>query len=82
MDQEAVVDGSLVTSRNPKDIPAFNREVAKRLSNTKLRGVVGTELPSDRTASTASAVRPFGAPLLGLADSPEYAIVTSRISDS
>jgi protease I len=29
VDQEAVVDGNLVTSRNPKDIPAFNREVAK-----------------------------------------------------
>jgi protease I len=25
VDQEAVVDGNLVTSRNPKDIPAFNR---------------------------------------------------------
>ncbi len=29
VDQEAVVDGNLVTSRNPKDIPAFNREIAK-----------------------------------------------------
>jgi protease I len=37
VDQEAVVDGNLVTSRNPKDIPAFNREVAKLLSNAKLR---------------------------------------------
>lgn len=36
VDQEAVVDGNLVTSRNPKDIPAFNREVAKLLSNAKL----------------------------------------------
>ena len=25
VDREAVVDGNLVTSRNPKDIPAFNR---------------------------------------------------------
>jgi protease I len=29
VDQEAAVDGNLVTSRNPKDIPAFNREIAK-----------------------------------------------------
>jgi protease I len=29
VDRETVVDGNLVTSRNPKDIPAFNREVAK-----------------------------------------------------
>jgi len=27
VDQEAVVDGNLVTSRNPGDIPAFNREM-------------------------------------------------------
>jgi protease I len=37
VDQEAVVDGNLVTSRNPKDIPAFNREIASLLSKTKLR---------------------------------------------
>jgi protease I len=29
VDQETVVDGNLVTSRNPKDIPAFNREIVK-----------------------------------------------------
>ena len=29
VDREVVVDGNLVTSRNPKDIPAFNRELAK-----------------------------------------------------
>jgi protease I len=27
VDQECVVDGTLVTSRNPKDIPAFNRHI-------------------------------------------------------
>jgi protease I len=27
VDQEAVVDGNLITSRNPDDIPAFNREM-------------------------------------------------------
>jgi protease I len=29
VDQEVVVDGNLVTSRKPDDIPAFNRELAK-----------------------------------------------------
>jgi protease I len=29
VDQEAVVDGNLVTSRKPDNIPAFNREMIK-----------------------------------------------------
>jgi protease I len=29
VDEEAVVDGNLVTSRKPDDIPAFNREMIK-----------------------------------------------------
>lgn len=29
VDQEAAVDGNFVTSRNPHDIPAFNREIIK-----------------------------------------------------
>src|SRR3984957_5229410 len=29
VNQEAVVDGQLVTSRNPDDIPAFNREITR-----------------------------------------------------
>jgi protease I len=29
VDQEVVVDGNLVTSRKPDDIPAFNREIVK-----------------------------------------------------
>jgi protease I len=28
VDREVVVDRGLITSRNPKDIPAFNREIA------------------------------------------------------
>ena len=31
-DAEVVVDGNLVTSRNPDDIPAFNRELVSRLA--------------------------------------------------
>jgi protease I len=37
VDQEAVVDGNLVTSRNPKDIPAFNREIAKLFATVHSR---------------------------------------------
>ena len=29
VDQEVVVDGNLVTSRKPSDLPAFNREMIK-----------------------------------------------------
>jgi len=35
VDQEAVVDGNLVTSRNPKDIPAFNRAIAKLFAHAQ-----------------------------------------------
>ena len=37
VDQEVVVDGNLVTSRNPKDIPAFNREIAKLFADRTSR---------------------------------------------
>jgi protease I len=37
VDQETVVDGNLVTSRNPNDIPAFNREVAKLFATAQSR---------------------------------------------
>ena len=34
VDQEVVVDGNLVTSRKPDDIPAFNREMIQLFSHT------------------------------------------------
>lgn len=37
LDQEAVVDKSLVTSRSPDDIPAFNRETIKLFSGARGR---------------------------------------------
>ncbi len=37
VDEEAVVDGNLVTSRNPKDIPAFNREITKLFAAAQSR---------------------------------------------
>jgi protease I len=42
IDQEVVIDGKLVTSRKPDDLPAFNREFLKLLTDTNL-------LTSDRT---------------------------------
>ena len=37
VDQEAVVDKGLVTSRSPNDIPAFNREAIKLFSGARGR---------------------------------------------
>ncbi len=37
VDRETVVDDNLVTSRNPRDIPAFNREVAKLFATAQSR---------------------------------------------
>jgi protease I len=37
VDQETMVDGNLVTSRNPKDIPAFNREILKLFAAAQRR---------------------------------------------
>jgi protease I len=35
VDQEVVVDGNLVTSRKPDDLPAFNRELTKLFSQAR-----------------------------------------------
>ncbi len=37
VDKEVVVDGNLVTSRNPDDIPAFNREITKLFGSRQSR---------------------------------------------
>jgi protease I len=37
INQEVVVDGNLVSSRKPQDIPAFNREVSKLFSRPRPR---------------------------------------------
>ena len=34
-DAEVVVDGNLVTSRQPSDLPAFMREIVKKLKMKK-----------------------------------------------
>jgi protease I len=33
VDEECVVDGNLITSRNPNDIPAFNKAFIKALAS-------------------------------------------------
>lgn len=38
VDEEAVTDGSLVTSRNPEDIPAFNRAVIELFASANTHG--------------------------------------------
>jgi protease I len=35
VDEEVVVDGNLVTSRKPDDIPAFNRELLRLVGSTR-----------------------------------------------
>jgi protease I len=35
VDEEAVVDGNLVSSRKPDDIPAFNREMIELFSRAR-----------------------------------------------
>jgi protease I len=37
VDQEVVVDGNLVTSRKPDDIPAFNRGMVELFSRARER---------------------------------------------
>jgi protease I len=37
VDQEAVVDHGLVTSRSPDDIPAFNKEIIKLFGEARGR---------------------------------------------
>ena len=37
MDEEAVVDGNLVSARKPDDVPAFNRELNKLFSRAQTR---------------------------------------------
>jgi protease I len=37
VDEEVVVDGNLVTSRKPADIPAFNRAMLQRLAQGRRR---------------------------------------------
>jgi len=37
LDQETVVDGNMLTSRKPDDIPAFNRQILKLFAGSKSR---------------------------------------------
>jgi protease I len=35
VDREVVVDGSLITSRKPQDLPAFDREMVKLFAGAR-----------------------------------------------
>jgi protease I len=41
MDEEAVVDGNLVSSRKPDDLPAFNREMIRRFASARAAAHAG-----------------------------------------
>lgn len=42
VDEEVVVDGNLITSRKPDDIPAFNREILEMFSHSRPESRGGT----------------------------------------
>jgi len=46
MDEEVVVDGNLVSSRNPDDIPAFNREMIRLFGRPRRAPEAGLARPS------------------------------------
>jgi protease I len=41
VDQEVVIDGNWITSRSPKDLPAFNRELLAALQRVAQSGTAG-----------------------------------------
>src|SRR5690349_12830992 len=45
-DAEVVVDGNLITSRNPNDLPAFCREIVRSLAKAEGRHKASEEKPS------------------------------------
>jgi protease I len=47
VDEEVVVDNGLVTSRQPSDIPAFNRKMIEEIAE-------GRHEPADRRMETAA----------------------------
>ena len=59
IDQEVVVDGNLVTSRKPDDLPAFNREIIELFSHARpeARGSAAHR-PGTPRPGTPSAPRP------------------------
>ena len=42
MDQQVVVDGNLVSSRKPDDLPAFNREMIKLFAQSRTKARAAT----------------------------------------
>jgi protease I len=55
VDEEVVVDGNLVTSRKPDDLPAFNREIVKLFGQSRLGAERAAALSSTKTAGGSRA---------------------------
>lgn len=58
VDEEVVVDGNLVTSRQPEDIPAFNRELIALIASGRISPSTGGNGGKRRKANVGGAVRP------------------------
>jgi protease I len=52
VDREVVVDGNLITSRKPADIPAFNRKMIEVMAENRKQHLRGTE--DENAVGTAS----------------------------
>ena len=57
VDEEVVVDGNLVTSRKPADLPAFNREILKLFGQSGPAGLEAGGAAPERLARVATTSR-------------------------
>jgi protease I len=53
VDQEVVVDGGIVTSRRPRDLPAFNRKMVEEFAEGRHGGGGAGEYAQEASAATA-----------------------------
>lgn len=55
VDREVVVDGNLITSRKPDDLPAFNRELIQRLTKQHASAAAGDWAAGDAAGGRVAA---------------------------
>ncbi|HWG75817.1 MAG TPA: type 1 glutamine amidotransferase domain-containing protein [Steroidobacteraceae bacterium] len=60
VDEEVVVDGKLVTSRKPDDLPAFNREIIELFSHARPEARASAARRHSQGAGTGGSARPGG----------------------
>jgi protease I len=59
VDAEVVVDGQLVTSRKPDDLPAFNREITRLFAQSRTAGAgTGAARPGATATDKARGSQP------------------------